>query len=87
MVEQGRISHDTGAGHPAHRIELAGLHPTASGENVALAGTVVRLHRVLWASPAHRENLLLRRWDEAGVAIVDDGAGSLYATQLFTDSD
>jgi uncharacterized protein YkwD len=87
MVEQGRISHDTGAGHPAHRIELAGLHPKASGENVALAGTVVRLHRVLWASPAHRENLLLRRWDEAGVAIVDDGAGSLYATQLFTDSD
>lgn len=87
MVELGRISHDTGAGHPAHRIELAGLHPKAAGENVALAGTVVRLHRVLWASPAHRENLLLRRWDEAGVAVVDDGTGSLYATQLFIDSD
>jgi uncharacterized protein YkwD len=87
MVEQGRISHDTGAGHPAHRIELAGLHPKAAGENVALAGSVVRLHRVLWASPAHRENLLLRRWDEAGVAIVDDGKGALYATQLFIDSD
>lgn len=87
MVEQGRISHDTGAGHPAHRIELAGLRPKAAGENVALAGTVVRLHRVLWASPAHRENLLLRRWDEAGVGIVEDGDGSLYATQLFIDSD
>lgn len=87
MVEQGRISHDTGAGNPAHRIALAGIHPKAAGENVALAGTVVRLHRVLWASPAHRENLLLRRWDEAGVAIVDDGKGTLYATQLFIDSD
>lgn len=87
MIEQGRISHDTGAGHPAHRIELAGLHPKAAGENVALAGTVVRLHRVLWASPAHRENLLLRRWDEAGVAVVDDAEGFLYATQLFIDSD
>ncbi len=87
MIEQGRISHDTGAGHPAHRIEVAGLHPKAAGENVALAGTVVRLHRVLWASPAHRENLLLRRWDEAGVGVVEDGDGSLYATQLFIDSD
>jgi uncharacterized protein YkwD len=87
MIEKGRISHDTGAGNPAYRIELAGLTPKATGENVALAGSVVRLHRVLWASPAHRENLLLRRWDEAGVAIVDDGEGSLYATQLFIDSD
>ena len=86
MKQQGRISHDTGAGDPAHRVELAGLSPKATGENVALAGSVVRLHRVLWASPSHRENLLLRRWDEVGVAIVARDDGTLFATQLFMDN-
>jgi len=87
MIAQGRISHDTGHGDPAYRLQLAGITPKATGENVALAASVVRLHRALWASPAHRENLLLRRWDEAGVAVIDDGTGSLYATQLFIDSE
>jgi len=86
MLKRGRISHDTGRGDPARRVEMAGLHPKATGENVALAGSVVRLHRVLWASPSHRENLLLRRWDEAGVAIVRRKDGTLFATQLFADS-
>lgn len=88
MLARGRISHDTGAGDPAVRLARAGMAPKATGENVALAGTVVRLHRALWSSPSHRENMLLRRWDEAGVAVLrreEDGA--LFATQLFIDSD
>lgn len=87
MKKTGRISHDTGAGNPAYRIELSGLTPKATGENVAMAANVIRLHRVLWASPAHRENLLLRRWDETGVALSEDENGALFATQLFIDSD
>ncbi len=85
MLDSGRISHDTGAGDPARRVALAGLTPRATGENVALAASVPRLHRVLWSSPSHRENLLLRRWDRAGVGIVRRDDGTLFATQLFSD--
>jgi uncharacterized protein YkwD len=87
MKKSGRISHDTGAGNPGYRVQLSGLTPKATGENVAMAANVVRLHRVLWASPAHRENLLLRRWDEAGVALTRGDDGALFATQLFIDQD
>jgi len=87
MIKQGRISHNTGAGDPARRVAASGLSPEATGENVARARSVIRLHRVLWASPAHRENLLLRRWNEAGIAIVKQEDGALFATQLFIDSD
>jgi len=85
MRSRGQVSHDTGAGDPARRVEEAGLRPQATGENVALARTVPRLHRVLWASPSHRENLLLRRWDEAGVAVIEKTDGSLLATEVFID--
>jgi uncharacterized protein YkwD len=85
MKSRGQVSHDTGAGDPARRVEEAGLRPQATGENVALAKTVPRLHRVLWASPSHRENVLLRRWDQAGVAVVEKDDGSLLATEVFID--
>jgi len=85
MKSRGQVSHDTGSGDPARRVEEAGLRPQATGENVALAKTVPRLHRVLWASPSHRENLLLRRWDEAGVAVIEKDDGSLLATEVFID--
>lgn len=85
MLEQGRISHDTGLGDPAYRVGAGGIKYKATGENVAMALTVPRLHRVLWASPSHRENLLLRRWDEVGIAIAERDDGSLFATQLFLD--
>lgn len=85
MRATGRIAHDTGRGDPARRVEAAGLSPKATGENVALAANVVRLHRVLWSSPSHRENLLLRRWDQAGIGVVEREDGSLLATQLFID--
>ncbi len=86
MSQRGRISHDVGTGDPAHRVEMSGLHPKATGENVASAQNVIRLHRVLWASPSHRENLLLRRWDEMGLSIVEGTGGILFATQLFIDN-
>lgn len=87
MMRQGRISHDTGKGDPAYRVENSGLHPKATGENVALAGSAVRLHRALWGSPSHRENMLLLRWNELGVAVIKGKDDLLYATQLYIDSD
>ncbi len=87
MLKQGRISHDSGRGDPAFRVENAGIRPKATGENVALAASALRLHRALWGSPSHRENMLLRRWDEVGIAVVEGEGELLYATQLYIDSD
>ncbi len=86
MLAEGRISHTSGDGTPEDRVRAASLSPKAVGENVALAPTPLRLHRALWASPSHRENLLLTRWDEVGVAIARRDDGSLFLTQLFIDS-
>ncbi len=87
MRDQDRISHNTGSGDPDQRVRQTGLRPKATGENVARAASVLRLHRALWSSPAHRENLLLRRWDQAGVGIAKGENGSLFAAQLFMDAD
>lgn len=87
MRDRNAISHDTGRGDPARRVEAAGMHPKAVGENVARARSSVHLHRVLWASPSHRENLLLRRWDEVGISVLEDRSGQWVATQLFADED
>lgn len=86
MLAEGRISHTSGDGTPEDRVRRASLTPKAVGENVALAPTPLRLHRALWASPSHRENLLLTRWDEVGVAIARREDGSLFLTQLFIDT-
>lgn len=85
MEKNGRVSHDTGRLDPAQRIAAAGVEASAAGENVAFAQSVLRLHRVLWASPSHRENLLLRRWEAAGVGLAQSADDSYYATQLFID--
>lgn len=85
MRAQGRISHDAGDDTPAARVAAAGLSPRGTGENVALASTVVRLHRALWSSPSHRENLLLPRWNVVGISVLEDEAGQLFATELFAD--
>lgn len=86
MLTLGRIAHDAGDGPPHVRIERSGLRPKAAGENVALAKTPIRLHRALWASPAHRENMLLQRWDTVGVGIATRDDGALFLTQLFIDA-
>lgn len=85
MRAQGRISHDAGDDTPATRVAAAGLTPRATGENVALAPSVLRLHRALWSSPSHRENLLLPRWNAIGISVLADERGQLFATELFAD--
>jgi uncharacterized protein YkwD len=87
LAASGRLSHDSGGGTVERRVERAGLSPKAVGENLARARDIVALHRVLWASPSHRENLLLRRWDQVGIAVAQDVRGKMVAVQLFADDD
>lgn len=85
MLKEGHIGHTSGDGTPEERVREVGIAPNAVGENVALAPSPQRLHRALWASPSHRENLLLTRWDEVGVAVAERDDGALFLTQLFID--
>ena len=80
-----RIAHDLGAGTSASRVQAAGIPASSSGENVAHAADVVRAHRALWASPSHRENLLIERFSAVGVGVARDEDGSVWVCEIFAD--
>lgn len=52
------------------------------GENVGVGGTVPSLHSAFMASPGHRANILLPRFDYVGVGTASDG-GRLWVTVIF----
>jgi uncharacterized protein YkwD len=81
------LAHDLGKGGPVDRIRRAGVETAHPGENVAHAKTVERAHRVLWASPSHRGNLLDPRFSKLGVGVVRDEDGSVWVSEVFADSD
>jgi uncharacterized protein YkwD len=85
MQKAKRLAHDAGDGLPTARLEAAGLSVLATGENVAHAVDLARAHRALWASPAHRENLLQPRFDGVGIGIVPDLDGSIWVCEVFAD--
>lgn len=85
MRQARRIAHDAGSGSPDERLEAAGIGVLAAGENVAHALDLIRAHRVLWASPAHRDNLLQSRFDSIGIGIAPDSDGSVWVCEVFAD--
>jgi uncharacterized protein YkwD len=85
MRQAGRIAHDLGGGDPAQRVRAAGLDVAAAGENLAHALDPARAHRALWASPSHRENLLLDRFDQVGLGVARDEDGTVWVCELFAD--
>ncbi len=85
MQKWREMTHDSGDGNPARRVEAAGISARAVGENVARAATLKRAHRALWASPSHRGNLLAPHFDEIGIGVAPDGAG-WYVSLLFVES-
>jgi uncharacterized protein YkwD len=81
-----RVAHDLGDGDPGARVRAAGLDVAAAGENVAHALDAARAHRALWASPSHRENLLLDRFDNVGIGVARDEDGTVWVCELFADA-
>jgi uncharacterized protein YkwD len=80
-----RIAHDLSDGNPAERVARAGIQARAAGENVAHAADALRAHRALWASPSHRENLLLERFSAVGVGVAEDEDGSVWVCEIFAE--
>ena len=85
MRQVKRVAHDVGDGLPTSRVDAAGLTVLAAGENVAHALDLTRAHRALWASPAHRENLLQPRFDRVGIGVARDPDGSIWVCEVFAD--
>ena len=83
MWDAGRVAHDVGLGDPTDRLQALGLSPRIAGENVAHARSLRKAHRALWASPAHRANLLLERFTDIGIGVVEAEDGSVWVCQVF----
>jgi hypothetical protein len=83
MAERSVVAHDAGEGDPAERLEASGVTPREVGENVAHAGSPAGAHRMIWASPSHRANLLSSRFDAVGVGVSRGKDGSVWVAELF----
>lgn len=57
-------------------------HPSAWGENVGMAGTVRRVHKLFMKSSAHRSNILRNVYSHVGIGVVRR-SGSVWATVMF----
>ncbi len=77
------LAHDAGDGSPTER--LRGVSVSRFGENVAHAADVRGAHRILWASPSHRGNLLDPSFDAVGVGVDRDEDGSVWVCEVFGD--
>jgi uncharacterized protein YkwD len=73
------------SGSPFDRLDAAGIVWTRAGENIAIDASVQDMHDALMASPGHRANICRSTFGSIGIGIIDDGFGSLFATQLFTN--
>ncbi len=82
MAAAGVLGHDVGHGGVGARLEAAGLGPSTYGENIARAESPARAHRVIWASPSHRGNLLDQSYRAVGVAVVE-AQKSVWVTEVF----
>lgn len=64
-------------------LRNAGVNFKASGENIAKAGSVTRVHNGLMNSSGHRANILSSSYTHIGVGIVQFGT-MYYSTEIFT---
>ena len=82
MRRARKTAHDVGDGDLNQRLAALGLELEA-GENVAHAGSAALAQRALWASPSHRENLLLPGFARVGIGVAPDPDGTLWVCQTF----
>lgn len=84
MIKANRIGHDVGQGDLRARVNASGLRVRLAGENLASAKTNEQAHRVLWASPSHRDNMLYRDFKRVGIAAQIGQDGYVWVAQVFS---
>lgn len=86
MWERQYFSHINPDGkNPFDRLQEAGVHYIAAGENLAMAPTTPIAHRGLMDSPKHRENILSPDFGAIGIGVVRNGLYGAMYTQMFKD--
>jgi uncharacterized protein YkwD len=58
-------------------------HPSIWGENVGMAGTVRRVHKLFMRSAVHRGNILRGSFSHVGIGVVQGAAGRVWVTAVF----
>ena len=84
MAAEGQLSHQF-FGEPSliQRLSVSSpLHLERAGENVAVAPTADDAHHALMSSPPHRDNLLNKDFNVAGMGVARKGA-QIYVAQDF----
>jgi uncharacterized protein YkwD len=87
MAAERQLSHQF-SGEPglAQRIAASSaLHLDRTGENVAVAPSADQAHAALMSSPPHRDNLLSRNFNVAGIGVFRSG-NMIYVAQDFGSS-
>jgi len=88
MIEQRYFHHVDSEGRTLSvRMNAAGIHWRALGENIAINGTVSGAEAAFMNEPRfqknHRANILNANFTDVGIGIVQGPKGSLYITQDF----
>lgn len=87
MASEKKLSHQF-SGEPALNQRIAAvttIHLDRTGENVALASNADEAHSALMSSPPHRDNLLSRNFNVAGIGVFRSG-NMIYVAQDFGSS-
>lgn len=87
MRDRGFFSHQDPSGNGLRaRLNAAGVPFSAAGENLALVADTANpaglAHQQLLASPEHRDVMLAKRFELAGVGVAQSGS-SYWITQIY----
>ncbi len=82
----GYFAHQSPDGRdPFDRLQAAGIHYLAAGENLALAPDVHAAHTGLMSSPGHRANILRPAFNRVGIGALRASPYGVMFTQEFTN--
>jgi uncharacterized protein YkwD len=83
MYARGYFSHDTPEGlTPGERLRRMKVVFRLTGENIALAPTILIAHNRLMGSRTHRAHILDRRFTRVGVGVMYGRQGLLLAEEF-----
>jgi uncharacterized protein YkwD len=86
MFGRGYFSHYNPEGQsPFDRMDKAGIHFQAAGENLALAPNINLAHQGLMNSPGHRANILSPDFKKVGIGVIDGGIYGEMFVQEFSN--
>ena len=86
MVSHNYFGHNSERSGTIHdQLEIEGISYCNAAENLAGGPNILKTHRRLLSSSAHRSNILNPKFKRIGVGIVNGGAYGKMMTQIFID--